>query len=56
VKHHRTLATWINTLIEVGFAISHVDEWGPTPEHIAAHPDWADDHQRPPFLLISARR
>ena len=56
VKHHRTLATWINTLVEVGFAISHVDEWGPTPEHIAAHPDWADDHQRPMFLLISARR
>ena len=56
IKHHRTLATCINTLVEVGFAISHVDEWGPTPEHIAAHPDWADDHQRPPFLLISARR
>jgi SAM-dependent methyltransferase len=56
VKHHRTLATWINTLVEVGFTIAHVNEWGPTPEHIAAHPDWADDHQRPPFLLISARR
>lgn len=56
VKYHRTLATWINTLIEVGFAISHVDEWGPTAEQIATHPDWADEHQRPPFLLISARR
>jgi SAM-dependent methyltransferase len=56
IKQHRTIATYINTLVDAGFAISHLDEWGPAPEHIAAHPDWADDHQRPPFLLISARR
>ena len=56
IKHHRTVATYINSLVDAGFTILHVDEWGPTPEHIAAHPDWADDHQRPPFLLISARR
>jgi ubiquinone/menaquinone biosynthesis C-methylase UbiE len=56
LKHHRTVATWINTLVDVGFTISHLDEWGPTEEQIAAHPEWADEHQRPPFLLISARR
>jgi SAM-dependent methyltransferase len=56
VKHHRTLATYVNALVDAGFTILHLDEWGPTPEHIAAHPDWAEDHQRPPFLLISARR
>ncbi len=56
IKQHRKIATYINTLVDAGFAISHIEEWGPTPEHIAEHPDWADDHQRPPFLLISARR
>jgi len=56
IKQHRTMATYINALVEVGFAISHIDEWGPTREHIAAHPDWAYDHQRPPFLLITATR
>jgi SAM-dependent methyltransferase len=56
IKQHRTLATWINTLVEAGFAISHVEEWGPTEEQIASHPEWADEHQRPPFLLISAMR
>ena len=56
IKHHRTVATYFNSLANAGFTISHLDEWGPTPEHIAAHPDWADDHQRPPFLLMSARR
>ena len=56
IKQHRTVATYINTLAELGFAILHVEEWGPTAEHIAAHPEWADEHQRPPFLLMSATR
>jgi ubiquinone/menaquinone biosynthesis C-methylase UbiE len=56
IKQHRTVATYINTLVELGFAIAHIEEWGPTAEHIAAHPDWADEHQRPPFFLIAATR
>ncbi len=27
IKQHRTLATYINTLLQSGFAISHVEEW-----------------------------
>ena len=56
IKQHRTVGTYINTLVDVGFAILHVDEWGPTPEDIASHPEWTDEHQRPPFLLMAARR
>jgi SAM-dependent methyltransferase len=56
IKQHRTIATYVNTLVELGFVIQHLEEWGPTAEHIADHPDWADEHQRPPFLLISATR
>jgi ubiquinone/menaquinone biosynthesis C-methylase UbiE len=56
IKQHRTLATYINMLVRIGFAITHVEEWGPTPEQIAATPAWADERQRPPFLLIAARR
>jgi ubiquinone/menaquinone biosynthesis C-methylase UbiE len=56
IKHHRTLATYINMLLQCGFAISHVEEWGPTAEQIAAQPSLADEHQRPPFLLVAARR
>src|SRR6516225_1313570 len=55
IKQHRTLATYINMLIRLGFAISHVEEWGPTEEQIAAQPNWADERQRPPFLLVAAR-
>lgn len=56
IKHHRTIATYLNMLLAAGFTLTHVEEWGPTTEQIAANPDWADQRQRPPFLLVSARR
>ncbi len=55
IKQHRTIATYINMLLAQGFSIAHLEEWGPTAEQIASHPEWADERQRPPFLLISAR-
>jgi SAM-dependent methyltransferase len=56
IKQHRTLGTYINMLIRCGFAIAHVEEWGPTEEQIATQPSWADERQRPPFLLVACRR
>ena len=56
IKQHRTLGTYLNMLIGSGFALIRVEEWGPTPEQIAAKPAWADDRRRPPFLLVSVRR
>jgi SAM-dependent methyltransferase len=56
VKQHRTIATYLNTLIEAGFAITHVEEWAPTPAQIAAEPKWVDERERPPFLIIAAQR
>jgi SAM-dependent methyltransferase len=56
VKQHRTLATYLNLLIDAGFAVRRVEEWGPTRAEIAAHPEWKIDHRRPSFLLVSAAR
>jgi len=56
IKQHRTLATYLNMLLRLGFTLSHVEEWGPTDEQIAARPSLADERQRPPFLLVAARR
>ena len=56
IKQHRTVATYLNLLIAAGFTLRHIEEWGPTPQQIAAHPEWANERQRPPFLLVSARR
>ena len=56
IKQHRTIATYVNLLVGLGFAITHVEEWGPTDAQIAAEPAWADERQRPPFLLVAACR
>jgi len=56
IKQHRTVATYLNMLLRLGFALAHVGEWGPTDAQIAARPALADERQRPPFLLVAARR
>jgi SAM-dependent methyltransferase len=56
IKQHRTIGTYVNLLIRTGFAISHLDEWGPSEEQVASRPDWARERQRPPFLLVACSR
>ncbi|TXI06718.1 MAG: class I SAM-dependent methyltransferase [Rhizobium sp.] len=55
VKQHRTMGTTLNLLIKSGFTIAHVEEWSPSDEDLALHPDWAIERERPMFLLISTR-
>ena len=56
IKQHHTLATYLNALAGAGFRIARVEEFGPTDEQIAAHPDWAVERERPMFLLVKAVR
>jgi SAM-dependent methyltransferase len=56
VKQHRTIGTTLTTLIRLGFAIAHVEEFGPTAEQIAIRPELAEERERPMFLLVAARR
>ncbi|MEJ0020805.1 MAG: class I SAM-dependent methyltransferase [Acetobacteraceae bacterium] len=56
IKQHRTVATYLTLLLGQGFRLTALQEWGPTDAQIAAHPDWAGERQRPPFLLVAARR
>lgn len=56
VKQHRTLASYLKLLVASGFMLVHLEEWGPTPEQIAAEPDWARERERPPFLIVAADR
>jgi SAM-dependent methyltransferase len=56
IKQHRTVATYINLLLRSGFTISHIDEWGPSKEQTASHPEWAGERHRPSFLLLSCCR
>ncbi len=56
IKQHRTIATYLNLLIRLGFALTHLEEWGPTAAQIALHPHFAVERERPPFLLVAAVR
>ncbi len=56
IKQHRTLGTTLNLLIRQGFALAHVEEWGPTDDQVAARPELAEERERPMFLLIAADR
>jgi SAM-dependent methyltransferase len=56
VKYHRTLGTTLNALIAAGFALRHVEEWRPGEEQLLEHPEWAEEMDRPMFLLIAAQR
>lgn len=56
LKHHRTLATTINTLVGAGFTLRRIEEFAPTPEQIQAMPELAEEMERPMMLLVSAFR
>ena len=56
VKYHRTLTTYIQTLIQGGFEITGIAEPKP-PEHLLKmYPSMADEFRRPMMLIVSARK
>lgn len=56
VKYHRTLSTYINDLIQVGFTIKQVEEPLPSEEMLHKIPEMKDELRRPMFLIISAEK
>lgn len=56
VKQHRTIGTYVTGLLTAGFTLTDLVEWGPDAEQIAAEPTWSVERDRPPFLLVAARR
>jgi SAM-dependent methyltransferase len=56
IKYHRTVETYVNTLLEAGLTIERLLEPEPTGAALAERPELADDRRRPPFLIIAARR
>lgn len=54
VKFHRTIGTMLNVLVGAGFVYGAVNEWKPSDDQFAAHPEWrATELTRPMFLLMS---
>ena len=55
IKYHRTLTTYIETLLTNGLTITHVIEPQP-PKHMMDIPGMKDEMRRPMMLLISAKK
>ena len=54
LKYHRTVATYVNALLDAGFDLRRLEEWTPSTEQLAENPDWAAWRHRPAFLLVSS--
>ena len=55
VKYHRTLTTYLNTLLDCGFRLKRVVEPQP-PEDMLDLPGMRDEMRRPMMLLVSAEK
>ena len=55
IKYHRTLTTYLNTLLTNGFIINQVIEPQP-PENMMDIPGMKDEMRRPMMLIVSATR
>jgi hypothetical protein len=56
IKEHRTVATYVNTVIDAGIVVDRIEEWGPTAEAVEERLELADDRHRPWFLLLRATK
>lgn len=56
IKYHRTVATYVNTVLDHGFALLTLDEPVPAADAVAARPELESERRRPPFLLLAAER
>lgn len=56
VKYHRTLSTYVSSLLDNGFCITGFSEPEPDPAMLKKYPEFKDELRRPMFLIISARK
>ncbi|WP_382248852.1 hypothetical protein [Herbaspirillum sp. GCM10030257] len=54
IKYHRTIGTYVNTLLDNSFQLVRLIEWGPDAEQVVKHPEWAKERDPPMFLLFAA--
>lgn len=54
IKYHRTVATYVNTLLDVGFDLARLEEPEPEPAAVSRFPPLARYRRRPPYLILAA--
>lgn len=55
-KYHRTTETYVNTLLDSGFALTRMLETKPTEETLAQYPRLSKEMRRPAFLILRATK
>ena len=55
IKYHRSVETYVNTLIDKGFTIARLLEPEATEDQIRKRPDLREESRRPTFMVICAR-
>lgn len=56
MEYHRRISTIVDTVTAAGLNLVELAEPTPTPEALAARSDLDRHRQRPPILIISARK
>ncbi len=56
VKYHKTLTTYLNTLLTAGFVITGIIEPQPSEDMLDTVPGMRDELRRPMMLLVSAEK
>jgi hypothetical protein len=55
IKYHRSVETYVNTLIDNGFTIVRLLEPEATEDEIRKRPELREESRRPTFMMIAAR-
>lgn len=56
IKQHRTISSYVTMLLEAGFQLTAINEWGPSDEQVRDKPEWAENRERPMFLIVKATK
>ena len=51
VNVHRALSSYVSAFLESGFVLEDISEPTPSPEQLAAHPEWEDEYRAPSFII-----
>ncbi len=54
IKHHRTVETYVQGLLDAGLVLIGLLEPLPEPEFLKRRPDLIEECRRPPFMLLAA--
>lgn len=56
IKQHRMLGTYINLLVQQGFSIRYLNEWGPSAQQIADNPALDEEKERPMIFILAVQK